>query len=547
MKAGFLLLWLTAIWKFLRNKYRFVYFNTKYYNHSLKVEPVSRIYDLYNTHFLGELQDKSNKNYLLALKFKKNIWKLNNLDQNSINDLHKFSWLNYVNANKDLEYSRNIIQGWLDNFSNYNSKIWHPTIIAHRLIFWISNTSSTIRSEDLVFRTKVVHNILKQTLHLSKNISLISNKLDRVLAIFSLILVSTSFEGYKKLLDSSLKKLNELVKELIDKKGLVRSKSVEDQFWLLHHLIAIKESLKISQNLVPETLEDNIEIVGKNFVSLLYANNTIPLFNGSKFYDCSNFLKFIKLKGYKFDNSSNDTNFLFGKVNKLEVCMDTNSPPPDAHARHYQAGCLSFELLYNGTKVITNSGSAKNFSKELSYLAQSTAAHSCLTINDTSSCLFQKNSFIKKYYGDALLQRLKINRKEFVQNSITATLGGGHDGYLKKYSTLFDRTISMNGGDNIIQGEDLLTVSENDYAFLNFSIRFHVLPDAKLIKTNGGDVLISIKNQGWKFKSEGQNIKIESSLYFAEHNKIQETSCILIEGTLKQTINKILWSIEKTN
>jgi len=112
---------------------------------------------------------------------------------------------------------------------------------------------------------------------------------------------------------------------------------------------------------------------------------------------------------------------------------------------------------------------------------------------------------------------------------------------------LFDRTISMNGADNIIQGEDLLTVSENDYAFLNFSIRFHVLPDTKLIKTNGGDVLISIKNQGWKFKSEGQNIKIESSLYFAEHNKIQETSCILIEGTLKQTINKILWSIEKTN
>ena len=73
MKAGFLLLWLTAIWKFLRNKYRFIYFNTKYYNHSLKAEPVSRIYDLHNTHFLGELQDKSNKNYLLALKFKKNI------------------------------------------------------------------------------------------------------------------------------------------------------------------------------------------------------------------------------------------------------------------------------------------------------------------------------------------------------------------------------------------------------------------------------------------------------------------------------------------
>jgi len=297
MKAGSFFLWLTAIWRFLRNKYRLIYFNSKYYNQLLKEEPVSRIYDLNNTHFLDELQDKNDKNYLRAIRNKENIWKLNNLNQDNIDDLHKFSWLNYVNPNKDIEYSKNIIQGWLNNFSNYSSKVWDPTVIAHRLIFWISNTSSTIRSEDLVFRTKIVHNILKQTLHLSKNISLINNKLDRVLAIFSLILVSTSFEGYKKLFDSSLKKLNELVKELIDKKGLVKTKSIEDQFWLLHHLIAIKESLKVSQNLVPETLEENIEIIGKNFVSLLYSNNTIPLFNGSKFYDCSNFLKLIKLKG----------------------------------------------------------------------------------------------------------------------------------------------------------------------------------------------------------------------------------------------------------
>ena len=93
----------------------------------------------------------------------------------------------------------------------------------------------------------------------------------------------------------------------------------------------------------------------------------------------------------------------------------------------------------------------------------------------------------------------------------------------------------------------MLTVSKNEYAFLNFSIRFHVLPDTKLIKTHGGDVLISVKNQGWKFKSEGQDVKIESSLYFADYEKVRETSCILIEGTLKQQANRILWSIEKTN
>ena len=76
---------------------------------------------------------------------------------------------------------------------------------------------------------------------------------------------------------------------------------------------------------------------------------------------------------------------------------------------------------------------------------------------------------------------------------------------------------------------------------------FHVMPDARLIQTNGGDILISIKNQGWKFQCKNQDVKIENSLYFAEKEKVLETTCIVVEGTLKQEINKITWSLEKTN
>ena len=547
MKVGFLKLWLTALWRYAKAQFRTIYFNSKYYNQSLKIEPVSRIYDIYNIHILAELQDREKKNYLLAQKFKKNIWKINNLNKNRIDDLHKFSWLPHVDIKKDREFVKATIQEWLDNFSNYKSSVWHPTIIAHRLIFWVTNAPNTIRNEDLIFRTKITNNVLKQALHLSRNLSLIHSKIDRILAIFSLILVSTAFEGYKNLLESSLKKLNEQTKKLLDKKGFVESKSIEDQFWLLHHLVLIKESLKTSQNPIPETLEDTIEIVGKYFSSLLYSDNTIPLFNGAKHYDCSQFLSFLKLKGYKFDSENNDTHFLFGKIKKLEVMMDANNPPSDSYAQNYQAGCLSFELLYAGIKIITNTGSAKNFSKELSYIAQSTAAHSSLVINDTSSCIFQKNLALRKYYGNALLQKSKVTKREFKNDKILATLHAAHNGYSQKYSTLFERKIIMNGEENLINGEDTLAVSKNDYAFLNFSIRFHVLPGTKLIETHGGDILISVKNQGWKFQCKSQDVKIENSLYFAQHEKVQETSCIVVEGTLKQEINKVVWSIEKTN
>ncbi len=314
MKVGFIRLWLTALWRYVKEQLRSIYFNSKYYNKSLTIEPVSRIYDIHNIYILGELKDKDNKNYLLAQKFKKNLWKINNLHPDRIDDLHKFSWLPYIDIKKDKEFVKVIIEEWLSSFSNYKSSVWDPFIISNRLIFWITNGPGTIRNEDLIFRSKINNIVLKQAVHLSKNLSLIQSKIDRILAIFSLILVSTSFEGYKKLLETSLKKLSDQTKEILDKRGFVRSKNIEDQFWLLHHLILIKESLKVSQNAIPETLEDHIEIVGKCFSSLLYSNNTIPLFNGSKHYDCSQFLNFLKIKGYKFDSDANDTDFLFGKI-----------------------------------------------------------------------------------------------------------------------------------------------------------------------------------------------------------------------------------------
>jgi len=154
---------------------------------------------------------------------------------------------------------------------------------------------------------------------------------------------------------------------------------------------------------------------------------------------------------------------------------------------------------------------------------------------------------IKQYHGNSLLKKLKVYKREFSNDKISFSLSSAHDGYQEKYGTLFERTIVGNEEQKLLHGEDTLIVSKNDYAFLNFSIRFHVMPEAKLIQTHGGDVLISIENQGWKFKSPGQTITIDNSLYFADTEKVQETKCIVIEGTLNKEINKILWSLEKSN
>ena len=99
---------------------------------------------------------------------------------------------------------------------------------------------------------------------------------------------------------------------------------------------------------------------------------------------------------------------------------------------------------------------------------------------------------------------------------------------------------------NQLSGNELIIVAKKDLAFLNFSLRFHLAPEAKIIQTQGGDILISVDNLGWRFKSSHQ-IKIENSLYFGSYDKVFDTKCILLEGTLKDKINNINWTLEKTN
>jgi uncharacterized heparinase superfamily protein len=92
-------------------------------------------------------------------------------------------------------------------------------------------------------------------------------------------------------------------------------------------------------------------------------------------------------------------------------------------------------------KVISNCGSANNFGGELPFLSQTTAAHSTLTINDTSSCLFQKNPLIRTFYGNSLIQKLKVYKKDLNSDKNTISVIAGHNGYQKKYNAVYERKI----------------------------------------------------------------------------------------------------------
>ena len=540
-------LYLLSLKKSFQDRLREKKFKSSNYNVSLGGIQPHRIYESSNIFLIQDLINHDPIILNSVRKFTTNVWKITNLEDDKIKKLHNFSWLPALNIKTEKELGCLIIDQWINNFSNYNEKYWTLDIVTMRLIYWISSYEIIFKNSDLIFRSKVINNIVKQTKHLFKNISLIGGGVDKIKALAALILVGNSFEQYEEYTQYGLKNLEDELGNFVNKDGFVKSKNPEDLFWTLYFLVIIREWLTLSRKQTPAFINIYINSLGICFKFLRFSNGDLPLFNGANQINTEKFYEFLESRGYEFESMENIfCGYAKIKSKKIELFIDVNNPSSMLHSRNYQAGPLSFELASNGVKFICNSGSGKNLGEELSYLSSSTAAHSTVTINDTSSCIFQKNALIRKYFGNSLIEKHNIFKQEFKNDKEFIQCIVGHDGYEKRFKILHERQITLFKSKNHIEGIDSLKCKNIENKNLTFSVRFHIHPDIRITKTMGNDILLSSSGgEGWIFRSPQIPTKIEKNLYFGNSDNIKETSFILLEGNVENENTNIIWHLEK--
>jgi uncharacterized heparinase superfamily protein len=540
-------LYLLSLKKSFQDRLREKKFKSSNYNVSLGGIQPHRIYESSNIFLIQDLINHDPIILNSVRKFTTNVWKITNLEDDKIKKLHNFSWLPALNIKTEKELGCLIIDQWINNFSNYNEKYWTLDIVTMRLIYWISSYEIIFKNSDLIFRSKVINNIVKQTKHLFKNISLIRGGVDKIKSLAALILVGNSFEQYEEYTQYGLKNLEDELGNFVNKDGFVKSKNPEDLFWTLYFLVIIREWLTLSRKQTPAFINIYINSLGICFKFLRFSNGDLPLFNGANQINTEKFYEFLESRGYEFKSMENIfCGYAKIKSKKIELFIDANNPSSMLHSRNYQAGPLSFELASNGVKFICNSGSGKNLGEELSYLSSSTAAHSTITINDTSSCIFQKNALIRKYFGNSLIEKHNIFKQEFKNDKEFIQCIVCHDGYEKRFKILHERQITLFKLKNHIEGIDSLKCKNPENKNLTFSVRFHIHPDIRITKTMGNDILLSSNGgEGWIFRSPQIPTKIEKNLYFGNSDNIKETSFILLEGNVENENTNIIWHLEK--
>ena len=532
---------LNEFFTFLNSQIRQYYLNSSLYN-----KKISRIN--YNN-----LEYKPSRSLLDCLiKYNKeiknidsfllnNIWGSKNLRSKDYKNLHSFFWLFSLDLNSSKNDIQSIILKWIEKNNDYNVSSWEVDTLSKRIISWISNSKLTYEDSKDEYKNKFDEIIKKQINHLINEIERSTLVDDKMIGCSAVVLAGIAYSD-ENFISYGLKLLKRIIRLSFDNEGFPRSRNIRQLVFYLKYFVLIREWLKESQKEIPEYLNEIIFHLGQSYVLIHKNTEKSFLFNGNQLGNNYVFDNFLKRLGYNFKNENYETGgYIFLKNKKFCLAADLGAPPEKEYSKDYQSGALSFEFMSNNNKIICNSGYFQNYKHQLNLISKSTACHSSLNIDNTSSV-----SFLKQSNGiNKINSSLKILKKEVFNKNDYWSLEASHNGYYKKFGILHHRKIEFFHDICKLIGVDRIERKKN-FKASNFEIRFHLDPEAKVMKTQDGkSIYISLRNEGWKFISLNNKITFETGLYFGEKNNFVENQNILISGGIGHEEMIIKWEIEK--
>ena len=527
---------------FSKKKILSLYLSSNIYNRKITSSIVGALEYYPSPNLLDSLVKYDKKKINVENYSLNKIWDNKELKGKDYKNLNSFFWLFSLDLKSSKKDTQNVILQWIEKNQNYNSKNWEIDIVAKRIIAWLSNTKLTYEDSSDNYKEKFNKIVKKQINHLIKEIENSNWVDDKMIGCSAIILTGLSYQNKDNYLDVGLTLLKELIRLSFDNNGFPKSRSFRQLNFYLKYFVLIREWLKESQTEIPEFINENIYYLGQAYAFTWQYNKKGLLFNGNHDGNNADFDSYLKRFGYNFKNQSNELGgYAILNNKKISLIMDVGSSPDKKFSSNYQAGSLSFEIISGGKKLICNSGYFQNFKHQLNELSKSSAVHSTLILDDTSSCKFTKNS----NSSSKILEGLKVIKKNIIFEKNYWKINAVHDGYLKQYGVIHDREVEFYPEQMKFIGHDKM-ISKNNIKNLKFDIRFHLEPGVKVMKTqNNKTILLNLNGEGWKFICYNGIIDIDNGLYFGKKNSSIYNQNIFISGMTNCENQTIKWEITK--
>jgi len=442
------------------------------------------------------------------------------------NRLHGFGWLRHMRAYKSDRASliaRSIVDSWLSLHSGRIEGVaWEIDVTAQRVIAWLSHSPVVLHNADRGFYRRFMRSLAFQVRYLRRMAPYApaGEVLFRLRIALAMASISMPMRA-GALRKAALALDNEFDLQILPDGGHI-SRNPRAGLELLLDLLPLRQTYVNLGHDLPQKLISGIDRMYPALRFFRHQDGDLALFNGATSTlanELMSVLRYDETAGQPF-KAMPHSRYQRLAAGKTVVIADTGTPPLGPLSRTAHAGCLSFEMSSGRHRFIVNSGSPKFAGKRYVQMARTTATHSTVTLNDTSSSHFSPSEFLGHVMTD-MVDSVTVERAETEDGRDGLKMV--HDGYLRDFGVLHERELSMNSAGAIIAGRDRLILPGEKVSDepLKASVRFHIHPSINLKQNDRESILLTAPDgESWLFSSPGNEVLISEDIFFADASGI---------------------------
>jgi len=193
---------------------------------------------------------------------------------------------------------------------------------------------------------------------------------------------------------------------------------------------------------------------------------------------------------------------------------------------------------------VVNCGTGGLTHKAWNWALRATAAHSTVVVADTSAGQILSSGIACDLLGPRLMggpHEPTSRRSETAQGW---TVDAVSDAYLAPFGIRHERQVTLSPQGLMVTGRDRL-IPTHKGASLAFTVRFHIHPDVRVSRLDGGGILLKLPGgEGWRFRTGGGVLDVEESAYLGGP-LVRRSEQLVVSGTVKNAPAEIAWVFEQ--
>jgi uncharacterized heparinase superfamily protein len=464
--------------------------------------------------------------------------------------LHSFAWLAPL-SNAGGENARtlatNLIGQWVKRHTAYSEPVCTPHIMARRLAAIFSHGRLVVPNSEMMWRSRLFVSLREQARMLERICGEAADGLPRLEAAAVLALSGLCLDDSPKRRAAGLARLEEEIERQILPDGGHVSRSPEALLSAYRHVLMVTESLSAVGEEPPHTLRNAHDRMAPMLRFFRHADGALALFNGGAEGDprmIAGVLARDEVRGQPFHHARHSA-YQRLTAGRTLCLLDCGKTPDGAFALEAHAGAGAFELSSGPDRIVVNCGASGLTHQGWDWALRATAAHSTLTLADTSSAHLLPVGIARDLLGPRLMGGPTAPLSRRVETAQGWTVEATHDAYVIQFGVRHERQITMSPQGLMLTGRDRLVPVEGSHGGCSFAVRFHIHPDVRVSRLDGGGILLKLPGgEGWRFRAGGGLLDVEESVYLGGH-VVRRAEQLVLSGTMKESPAEIAWVFEQ--